>query len=151
MIQRWAQEGCTPRHPFVHAFFSPLTNPSVYGRYAGESDLFNARAVLHLLSIGRPDQGLALYAALGSPNSTPLDHFVSLVLELLQLRRSTRVGKEGGRQAFDALLRTYQVCLNRDPQLMKVAQGAGRAVFAWAPPQNPMQNMMQNMMKMFKP
>ena len=127
LLKRWAAEG-----------------------YAGESDLFTARAVLHLLATGRAEQAGTLYEALGAPDATPLEHFLGHVLELLRLTRSYRVGSEGGRLAFDALIRSYSKALTRDQNVMKLAQAAGARLFRWEPPQTPMQSMMKNMMKMFE-
>lgn len=128
LVRRWQQEG-----------------------YAGEADLFVARAVLHLLSIGKADQARELHQLLGAPRDTPLDNFVCLVLELLELTQTFVVGREGGRVAFAQLLNTYTRSLQRDPKLVRVVHRTGQKYFHWAPPANPMQSMMSNMMKMFAP
>lgn len=124
--------------------------------YAGEKDLFGARAVLHVLAASPSSiaDARTLHGELtrrgllgGGGGGSPLDHFLALVFELLDLMAAYTVGKAGAASAYDALLSAYRPCLfGRDGKVGQLAQRVGQVHFGWVPPPSPM----QGLMSMFK-
>lgn len=133
LLQRWAASG-----------------------YAGEHDLFAARALLHVLCLGKASAADAalLHAALqphllaanplapGSPAS-PLERFLALLLELLRLGQSHTVGARQAGQAYQQLLQAYAPSLQgRDPRVGALAARVGVVHFGLKPPPSPLQGIM---------
>jgi hypothetical protein len=130
--------------------------------YAGERDLFGARAVLYVLASGRGSRVVAakrLHAALvlngtllpaasdGNAAATaagaPLSHFLEMTFELIDLMASYTVGKSGGTSAYSALLSAYRPSLaGRDGRVATLAERVGQVHFGWKPPPSPMQGIM---------
>ncbi|EWM27335.1 hypothetical protein Naga_101019g2, partial [Nannochloropsis gaditana] len=132
--------------------------------YAGEKDLFLARAVLHGL-------GTSSYAVLGALpfaralmtaaqassafapclETSPLLHYVGLVVALLGARAGEG-GREGGREGgkegevFQLLSSRYQPALRRDPALEKLVGRIGEGGFGLSPASNPMQAFLSSML-----
>jgi hypothetical protein len=122
--------------------------------YAGERDLFAVRAVLHTLALSttKAASGRRLYAELVANgmlagggtegHGGPLEHFLILVFELLDLMASYVVGKQAAAGAFATFLKSYHNALLRDQGLMPLAQRVGQVHFGWIPPPSPMQGLM---------
>lgn len=119
--------------------------------YEGEKDLFGVRAVLHVLSLGsRPStivSAVKLCTCLKQMQvlggSTPLEHFLSLTLELLGHIQSFTIGKSGASSVYGALLKSYAPALQgRDPRIGALAETVGKRHFGWVAPPSPMQGLM---------
>jgi len=128
--------------------------------YKGEKDLFVARAAMHVLASSSPPSSLKnalafarvlLTAAAASSSlspslaSSPLVHYVSLLVEILEVKGG---GREGGREGevFRLLSSRYQPVLRRDPVLEKWVGRIAEVCFGVLPPVNPMQALMNSMM-----
>jgi hypothetical protein len=121
--------------------------------YESEKDLFGVRAVLHVLSLGpQPstiESAIKLYSHLkelkivGSHNASPLEHFLTLTLELLEHMKQFTIGKTGAASVYGALLKSYNPALKgRDPRVGSLAERVGQRHFGWKPPASPMQGFM---------
>jgi hypothetical protein len=133
LLQRWAASG-----------------------YHGEHDLFAARALLHVLCLGKPSvaDAATLHGALQphllaatplAPGSqaSPLERFLALLLELLGLVKSHTVGARQAGQAYQQLLTAYAPSLQgRDPRVGALAARVGVVHFGLKPPPSPLQGIM---------
>ena len=133
LLQQWSQKG-----------------------YDGERDLFAARALLHVLCLGKSSavEVSQLHAALqprllvASPlapvsKASHLERFLALLIELLGLVQSHTVGARQAGQAFQQLLQAYAPSLQgRDPRVGALAARVGVVHFGLKPPPSPLQGIM---------
>jgi len=126
--------------------------------YKGEKDLFVARAAMHVLASSPPSSlknavafaralltAAAASSSLGpSLASSPLVHYVSLLVEILEVKGGRQGEKEG--EVFRLLSSRYQPVLRRDPVLEKWVGRIAEVCFGLLPPVNPMQALMNSMM-----
>lgn len=126
--------------------------------YKGEKDLFVARAAMHVLASSPPSSfksavafaralltAAAASSSLGSSLApSPLAHYVSLLLDLLEADGGKEGGKEG--ELFRLLSSRYQPVLRRDPLFEKWVGRIAEVGFGLLPPVNPMQALMNSMM-----
>jgi len=126
LIQKWASKG-----------------------YESEKDLFGVRAVLQLLSLGQhrcktaKQLHIRLIELKVLGGNSPLEHFLTFILELINQVEQFMIGKAGASSVFTTLLTSYRPVLqSRDVKIAQLAERVGVVHFGWTPPPNPMSGFM---------